>query len=315
MSPNRVIILMATYNGERYLLEQIQSLQNQTYKNWQLIIRDDNSSDRSLKIIEEALTSDDRISILNDNLGNVKSAQNFSILLEHVKSTDSYIMFCDQDDIWMEDKVEKSLIEMKKLEKEFGANKPLVVYGTYRMINENRNYLPLAIPDYSTKPTLNLLLSQNYIYGCTMMINNKLLNLSIPIPESAENHDYWIVLVSITNQGLFKYLKEPLLLYRQHESNVSGSFKNSFMLNRLKRIFNTTESQYIKKRILMFKSLEKRIEEQCCFSSKLLSGFTVNVSKGSFYAFSFCFRNKIKRRRPIQTLFFYLNLLRTRKLS
>lgn len=313
MENNKISILLASYKGQDYISAQIDSIISQTYSNWELLIRDDCSLDRTSEIIATYSYDDSRIRIIENKNLNLGASNNFFSLMKEVDPGAAFIMFCDQDDIWMEDKVERSLIEMEKLEGTHGEDSVLMVYGTYRMIDGHGKYLPLAIPDYSTIPSLNLLLSQNYVYGCTMMINPTLLKLSIPIPKTVENHDYWIVLVCLINQGYFSYIKEPLLLYRQHEQNVTGSFKKASIINRVNRIFSTSEIQHIKKRMPMFKDLAERLNTTCGSMSNLLNGYICDVGKGSLAAVVFCVKHDVRRRGLMQTVLFYLNLLRTKK--
>ena len=110
----KVDVLLATYNGEQYLQEQIESILNQTYTDFRLLISDDGSKDKTIDIVEEYAKKDDRIIIFkqNENMGVVK---NFEFLMKQVQS--KYFMFSDQDDIWKKDKIEKSV---KKIEEGFG---------------------------------------------------------------------------------------------------------------------------------------------------------------------------------------------------
>jgi len=309
---DKITIILASYNGERYLSEQIDSLISQTYENWELLIRDDCSRDRSAAILSNYCSLDLRIKILNNEGLNLGAAQNFSCLLENVVIKSTYIMFCDQDDIWLPDKLEKTLAEMKRLEANSGNNVPVMIYGTYKMINENGHDLDLNVPDYSTVPALKLLLSQNYIYGCTMMINRSLAAASCPIPHTAENHDYWISLIAVLSNARVGYINKPLLLYRQHSNNVSGSYKNASTLSRIKRIFNNAESRSIAIRYKMFQSLAQR-GQALKIENGLLNGYIVEVSKGGINAFIYCIKNGIRRTGGLQTILFYFNLLRTNR--
>ena len=103
----KIDILMATYNGEKYLVEQLDSIINQTYRNWNLLIRDDNSTDKTLEIIQNYHKKDKRIKILKDNKGNLGIVRNFEELLKSSES--EFIMFSDQDDIWVENKLDMYL--------------------------------------------------------------------------------------------------------------------------------------------------------------------------------------------------------------
>lgn len=310
---SKVLILMATFNGGDYLTEQIQSLRNQTHSNWELLIRDDCSTDNTLDIIEEFTCSDSRIRIIPNRNINLGACLNFSELMKEVDRGD-YIMFCDQDDIWMPDKIEKSLASIKDLEKHHGADKCLMVYGTYRLINEMGDVLPLEAPDYSVQPSLQLLLSQNYLYGCTMMINKNLLKLASPIPITAENHDYWIALTALVNDAKIAYIKEPLLFYRQHSQNVSGSYANAFFINRIKRLISKSEIKHLINRLRMLVSLSERFSSNMNDDIKsLLNGQIQALQKGGLYAVFYNVKNSIGRMGKAQTALYYFNLLRMKR--
>jgi len=316
MKKNKVYILLTVYNCEHVVKKQIDSIINQTYQNWEMLVRDDGSTDSTIEIVNGYIAKDSRIKMINNNNEHLYSAQNFSKLMEALPFDSSYIMFSDHDDIWLPQKIEKSLLAMKELEDKHGEDKHLVVYGTYKMIDIHDNPLKLEVPDYSTYPTLNLILSQNYIYGCTMMINHKTLLSSTPVALTAWDHDYWIVLSTLVNGGYFAYLNEPALLYRQHSGNNSGNYTNAFLINRLKRVFNNSEIKTIQKSLRMFTSLFERNKDKMTKESFiLLKGYLDNVKHGGFKAFYFCLKNKIRRKGMIQTVLFYYNLLRTPKLQ
>ncbi|RZL44339.1 MAG: glycosyltransferase family 2 protein [Pedobacter sp.] len=304
-----VHIIMSTYNGGNYLNIQLDSLIAQTHTNWRLTIRDDGSTDDSVMIIKEYVSLDRRIEIFTDGLGNLKSCQSFSKLMENVPEDANYIMFCDQDDIWHEDKIEKTLCTMIENEG-VDQHMPILVYGTYDLVDENGRLIGINSPNYSQYPKLSLLLGQTYIYGCTMMINKTLLKHALPIPLTAENHDYWVSLVCSINDGRFYYLEDPLIQYRQHSMNVSGSYKDSSYASRFKRFFNGKESLKLTKRIEMFKSLDNQFKHINNTHSRMLKGFLVNLKKGNFYALNYCIKNKIRRRGTLQTLSFYFNILK-----
>ena len=119
-------ILMATYNGEKYISEQINSIINQTYKNWKLLIRDDGSKDETLEILKEYEKKDKRINILRDTKGNLGFVKNFEELLKN--SSEEFIMFSDQDDYWLENKIELYINELIKLS-EIERKNPLLLHS------------------------------------------------------------------------------------------------------------------------------------------------------------------------------------------
>ena len=125
-----IAILMATYNGENYLREQIDSILCQTNQDWTLYVQDDGSKDATLDIIKSY--DDERIVLVDVGLTRQGACMNFMSLLNMVES--EYYMFCDQDDVWFVDKVEKSLGRMKKEEMYYGKDKPILVFSDASVI-------------------------------------------------------------------------------------------------------------------------------------------------------------------------------------
>lgn len=224
---DRVDILLATYNGEKYLEKQLESILHQTYQNFYLLIRDDISSDTTPKIIEKYVQAHpERIRALppKKNLG-VKG--NFSALMEASQS--SYVMFADQDDFWMEDKIAKTLAAMKSAELKYGTTTPILVHSDLVVVDENMQQIAHSFWAHTNiQPCsfsgLNRFLTQNMVTGCTMMVNKSLCQLAYPIPQNSPMHDWWIALVAAAF-GKIELLDEPTLFYRQHSCNTLGAKK------------------------------------------------------------------------------------------
>ncbi len=219
-------ILLATYNGERYVEEQIRSLLKQTYPHWHLIIRDDGSTDNSLSIIHRYKQNyPDAITIIEDGQVNLGACRNFGRLLE--RSTGDYVMFCDQDDVWLPKKIELTLGKMRSLEERYGSDRPLLVYTDMYVVNDALSVISDSFWHHQVfnpriGKSLSRFLVSNVATGCTVMINKKLRDLSVPIPEEAMMHDWWVGLISVT-LGQNDYVSEPTILYRQHALNVAGA--------------------------------------------------------------------------------------------
>ena len=216
----KISVLLSTYNGSQYVIPQLDSLYNQTYASFDIVARDDNSTDSSLKIVKSF-----NIKLLqqNNNLGAMGS---FSALLEYALKSDSYyFMFCDQDDIWKSDKVEKTLQKMQELEQKF-PNKPLLVHTDLEIVSEDLKTIDKSMWHYEhLDPKLNSfnrLLMQNTITGCTVMINRKLATMALPVPNDAIMHDWWIGLVA-SKFGEIGFVDEATIKYRQHGSNSIGA--------------------------------------------------------------------------------------------
>ena len=221
----KVDILVATYNGEKYIKEQIESLLNQTYQNIQIIISDDCSKDGTRQILK-GYEKNEKIKVFyqEKNLGYVK---NFEFLLNKVEN--ELYMLCDQDDVWKKEKVEKTV---EKLQKE---NLDLV-FGDLEVVDEKLNtikksyneymHLSRKIEKYTSSYKLQYI--YNCMTGCTMLSKKEFLPEVLPLPTNSKYmiHDYWIGLI-IALKGKVGYLKEPYILYRQHGNNQVGISKAS----------------------------------------------------------------------------------------
>lgn len=221
-----VDILLATYNGERYLDRQIVSILNQTHNAWRLLIRDDCSTDRTPELIEHyRVKHPDRITVLDHQGENLGSCQNFSRLLQ--SSTADYVMFSDQDDVWLPVKVGSTLELLLKMENRYGKSTPILVHTDMKVVNETLEPLSDSFWSYQNLDpeaglTLNRLLLRNVPTGSTVMINRALREISPSIPEGAIIHDWWLALTASVF-GKIGYLSVPTLLYRQHRENLFGA--------------------------------------------------------------------------------------------
>lgn len=227
MSNDKVDILLAAYNGFPFIACQIDSILAQSHKDIHLIVRDDASTDSTKRVLEiYAHQYPDKITLLpSDKQLGVKG--NFSSLMNHSKA--DYIMFADQDDIWEEEKIEKTLEKMKELEKNHSSKVPLLVHTDLKVVDRDLNVLSSSFWQYyKIDPlkgqTLNRLLMQNVVTGCTILINQSLLQLAIPIPEKSVMHDWWLALVAAAF-GQIEPLLKPTMLYRQHGNNTLGAQK------------------------------------------------------------------------------------------
>lgn len=231
-------ICLATFNGTSFIHEFYSSLLRQSYSSWKLIIRDDGSTDETVKIIDDIALTDPRVEIIRDDFGNLGVINNFSRLLEYSKS--QYIMLADQDDVWDEQKIEKSLSKLLRLEQASNPSTPCLVFTDLSVVDAaldvihpsffRQQNLTAAIP-----PSLPGLLIQNVAPGCTMIFNRALLQVATPIPDAAVMHDWWLILCAVLH-GKVDVLDEATIAYRQHGNNQvgAGSFKLSGIRNRIK---------------------------------------------------------------------------------
>lgn len=223
-------ILMAVYNGEKYLREQLDSIGKQTVTDWKLHIRDDGSSDGTLCIIEEfALRYPGKVHLLEERqINNYGSKGNFAKLVECVREDGDYA-FCDQDDIWEPDKLEISENELRKAEKcKDGKIVPAMVCSDARLIDEKgaltgESFAANSNLYVSGRQTFEKLLLYNFAQGTTMLWNMQLHRIVKNIPAEAVMHDWWVALVAAGN-GRIRYIPKQLISYRQHANNELGEF-------------------------------------------------------------------------------------------
>lgn len=226
-----VDIIMATYNGAKYVSEQIESIQRQSYKNWRLLISDDCSSDATLDIVRSYTKSDDRIKLISNEVKFGGAMPNFLNALS--KSESSLFMFCDQDDIWLEDKIKISVECITSLENKFGTDKPIFVSSDMKIVDDDLNLLSSSFINYErfgTKDSsLGHALIENNVWGCTI-IGNASLRIWLSRCASYDGlimHD-WLVNLICKSAGFSYFINESTSLYRQHTGQEVGSHKFSF---------------------------------------------------------------------------------------
>jgi glycosyltransferase involved in cell wall biosynthesis len=264
----KVTILLSTYNGEKYLQAQLDSLYRQTHQNLEIIVRDDKSSDNTVNIL-----SNNELTLLEStqNLGVQKS---FSTLLEYaLKDTDaSYFMFCDQDDIWHDNKVSICLKKMLQEEEE-NKDLPLLIHTDLEVVDESLKMISSSFWEYEQilprYNNFNRLLMKNTITGCTMLINKPLALLALPIKENAVMHDWWLGLVA-SKFGKIYFLAQSTMKYRQHHNNAIGAKQNKS--NQIIGVFRILTHLVIRKKKYM-QDMQINFEQSQAFleaySSKL----------------------------------------------
>ncbi len=237
-----VDILLATYNGESFLKELLESIVAQSYTDWRLIVCDDLSSDKTLQILEDFSQNFEpgRVIIEKNSSGIAKGAtKNFIDLIK--KSSAKYMMCCDQDDVWHSDKIEKSMNEMLRLEKIYGNDVPLMIHTDLNVVDKDLNLVSPSLQRYMnlrTENALNYELIQNNITGCTTLFNQK-LKFYIDMLENTEKiimYDHCLALICMIF-GYTKYVDIPTVDYRQHGKNTLGALntKNfSYMFTKLR---------------------------------------------------------------------------------
>ncbi len=249
----KISILLATYNGEKYLREQLDSILNQDFKDFILYISDDGSSDNTLKIIADYSKKDERIKILPKHEPNKSACKNFLYMLENVES--DLFLFSDQDDVWTKGHVStlvEKYVSLSESEKEL----PILIHSDLYVADKNLNIINKSFFDYallSKEPVhKNSYFLENNVTGGVMLINKKLKDFALKNEnylkaniEKIPMHDQFFALLAF-KFGKIIFIDKPLEFYRQHENNVVGA-KN---VKSIKNIFNkilSIDNSWLKK--------------------------------------------------------------------
>lgn len=218
---DKVLVMLSSYNGQKYILEQIESVLKQKHVEVSLLIRDDGSTDDT-RIILNKLKRDNITIEFGSNIGYAKS---FLWLLYNSDDSYDYYAFCDQDDIWDDDKLFSAISCLKK-------NDANVYCGTGTLVDENLKYLGKTTNcENSFKKTSKILNSGGM--GCTMVFNKEILNIIRKYyPQNIWPHDYWVTMVGLF-VGRVIYDNKSYMMYRQHDFNVTGGKRVN--LNKINR--------------------------------------------------------------------------------
>ncbi len=239
MDGQTVLVLLATYNGEKYIRQQMDSLLNQSYRAVHILVSDDGSADKTKQILEEyAQAEPDRVThyCSGQRFG---SAQRHFLHLLRCFHDAPYIMLCDQDDVWHERKIEKTLEKMQSIER--AGKGPVLVHTDLRVVDEQGREIAPSFCAHSaidgTRVQPNQLLVQNVVTGCTVMLNHDLASLACQngSAEGVLMHDWWLALLAACC-GTVGFLPEPTIDYRQHGQNTVGAKnvrKFSYLKDRL----------------------------------------------------------------------------------
>lgn len=235
-----VEVALATFQSERFLRQQLDSLFAQTEQGFTVLIADDGSRDATVEIIAEyARRYPGRIRVVAHDRQAGGALGNFARLIDH--ATADHLFLCDHDDVWLPNKIELSLARMALLADTHGDEVPLLVHTDLVVVDENLKSLGSSFFRYQNlDPTRNdvlSLLTANVASGCAMVVNRALYERARPIPPEALMHDHWLTLVAATF-GAIACVEEATILYRQHDNNVVGA-KGSGAASLIRRAFLT----------------------------------------------------------------------------
>lgn len=238
----KILILMSTYNGEKYLCEQITSLLKQEGVAVRILVRDDGSSDNTTSLLNEY----QRQGHLKWYSGiNLRPAKSFMNLLINAPE-EEYYAFCDQDDVWMPEKLKVAIEKIK------GIKGPALYCSDTILVDSHLNLIRKA--NLKAEGSFVESLISNPVTGCTMVFNKALRDIVIQYePDVIDMHDWWIYRVCMAIGGYFFFDKQSYIFYRQHENNVIGGQGSAFSRKKrhLKALFSKDEGI----RFLMAKEL------------------------------------------------------------
>jgi glycosyltransferase involved in cell wall biosynthesis len=253
-------VLLSTYNGGKFLSQQLDSIFNQTYSQFTLYIRDDGSTDNTLEILNDYSSKYENIVILNDEKNNIGAPSSFLCLLKCVDA--KYYMFCDQDDVWLENKIE---VQVENIEKSnYNQNLPIVVFHDLILTNSDGIVIKESFWDLQNfqvdKIGFESVFVKNNITGCTCLINqsmkNEILKFNV---NSVLMHDHIIALIAY-GYGKAISIKKGLILYRDHSNSVTPKRSISFSY-RISNFFkNINRGEYLMGQIFQLEEYLKNYE-------------------------------------------------------
>ena len=305
-----IAILMSTYNGGQYLKEQLDSILSQSYFDFVLYIRDDGSTDETVSIIRSY--SDSRIQLIEGE--NVGPANSFFSLLNIVQDAD-YVFFSDQDDIWLPNKIEKLLSEIRRYDEI-----PTMVFSDFAAIDTCGNILNQSYAESASLQvksginSVSKVIAQPYVFGCASVINKRLVQIVKNPPKGIEMHDCWICQCA-ASVGNLVYIPEQTILHRFHANNATGKFGQNSFISRLKRgsiefqnqVKNTELTIHQVQLLLTYQSSHLLPEVR-----EILQDLSRSFKKGKISTIRSLYRNGVTRQKWWNTAFFYFSVLWTK---
>ena len=240
-----VSIILCTYNSEPYIHELVDSILCNDYEDFEILVQDDCSTDRTISILNSF--EDPRIKIRVNDAPSGSAAMNFMSALVGMK-TGPYVMFADADDFWESNKISQTLELMETTESICSSDTPILIHTDLSVVDGSLSQIAPSLWDYEKispeRTKLNQLLAQNNVTGCTVMINAALKNCVQTVPDSFVMHDWWLALCA-SAFGKIDYLRVPLIRYRQHGDNSVGAYDASSLSASAKKLANKEKVRMI----------------------------------------------------------------------
>lgn len=270
MEEPKVIVCMSTYNGEKYIEQQIESITNQTYSNIEIYVRDDGSKDNTVKILQDYEKQGKIKLIKGENVGVVNSFYN---CLKEAIDKGEIFAYCDQDDKWHEDKIERAVQALQKEEN----NIPVLYFSEFNYCDENLNFLNKSKLNKKGVSFRNSIV-ECISFGISEVFNKKLAQKILSSgTEKVCFHDWWAYMIA-AGLGKVVYDEEPTVEYRRTGNNVSPSGKSAIKLQiyRVKKFLFGRYFKNIREQINKYKEqFSKELNEQ---NQKTLNMFSLKYS-------------------------------------
>ena len=303
----KLSVALCTYNGEKFIAEQLESIARQTVLPDELIICDDRSADRTVQILHEfAHKAPFPVSIYHNEttLGVIR---NFEQAISICNG--EYIALADQDDVWLPEKIEKSLALIESAQAQYaGEEVPLLVHTDLKVVDKQLKVISESfmhaqkLHNEDSKQALKTLLVQNYVTGCTVIINRKLKELALPFPAGILMHDWWLALLAAA-EGMIVFSAERTILYRQHGKNAVGAQKY-FSRDNLRKVLAFRQMQEeIKQTIQQAAAFTRHKPAMRLRSRECIANYLANVHKQDYWAL---FRAGIHKQGFLRNLIFYI---------
>lgn len=236
MANELISVAMTTYNGEKFLRQQLDSIFAQTYTCLEVVVTDDQSTDGTVSILHEYSKKYPLHYAVNE--GTLGVVKNFERAVSLCGGT--YVAFADQDDVWLPDKLALCLQKMQSIEASH-PDTPVLVHTDLRVVDEQLNTVRESLwRAHGTDPVVykvpEQVAARNFVTGCTMLLNRQALGMTMPFPAEVLMHDWWIA-INIIKHGIITSIPEATVLYRQHGGNQVG-FKRAGVFSKVTRLFD-----------------------------------------------------------------------------
>ncbi|WP_051275662.1 glycosyltransferase [Aestuariibacter salexigens] len=265
-----ILVLLAHYNGEEHIAEQLESLTKQENVKVSVLVSDDHSTAKSKSHLRKcgARFGEDKVKLASNTRKLRGHIHNFANLCDLARGLHyQYFAFSDQDDVWLPNKLSTLLTRMMELENMYGKSTPILVHCDLKVVDSQLNEVSPSFVSYQGLPDpanhdYPKFFYQNVVTGCATLFNRALLDIAAPIPDTAVVHDWWFAQCAKMT-GVVDYVNHPLVLYRQHTNNSIGAKDY--------KVYRSYFKKYIYRALFDFPNhLSKSIEQAGALRKRLL---------------------------------------------